>query len=163
MPRAALGLPAALLSTIVPSKLASVPLTFAALGEKVGSMVRQLGQLEAVVMQHVWSADGPVAVREVLEGLQRDRSIAYTTVMTVMDNLHRKGLLAREMEGRAYRYRPVKSREQHNAELMSEVLSASTDRSVTLMHFLEHMPAEDLARLRAALAQGTADSEGPTV
>ena len=114
--------------------------------------MRQLGQLEAVVMRRVWSAAVPVTVREVVEFLQRERSIAYTTVMTVMDNLHRKGLLARELEGRAYRYRPVQTREQYNAELMSEVLAASSDRSATLMHFLERMPAEDVAGLRAALA-----------
>lgn len=112
-------------------------------------------------MRRVWSAAVPVTVREVVEFLQRDRSIAYTTVMTVMDNLHRKGLLARVLEGRAYRYRPVQTREQYNAELMSEVLAASCDRSATLMHFLERMPAEDVAGLRAALANADPRDMGP--
>ncbi|WNB84758.1 BlaI/MecI/CopY family transcriptional regulator [Cellulomonas sp. ATA003] len=66
----------------------------------------KLGQLEAVVMNKLWGYGRAAAVREVLEDLQRDRNVAYTTVMTVMDNLHRKGLLTREMQGRAYRYSP---------------------------------------------------------
>lgn len=116
-------------------------------------MVRQLGQLETSIMELLWSWDRPVAVREVLEDLQQDRTIAYTTVMTVMDNLHRKGLLTRAMDGRAYRYQPVRSREQHSAALMGEVLAGSTDRAATLMYFLEQIPPAEVTRLREALDQ----------
>jgi predicted transcriptional regulator len=122
--------------------------------------VRELGQLEAVVMQRLWSSDRPVAVREVLEDLRHDRTIAYTTVMTVMDNLHRKGLLTRETDGRAYRYQPARSREQHNAVLMGEVLANSNDRSATLLHFLEQISPQEAARLREALEQRTPRGEG---
>jgi predicted transcriptional regulator len=122
--------------------------------------VRALGQLEAVVMERLWSYGRPVPVREVLVDLQRERSIAYTTVMTVMDNLHRKGFVTREMNGRAYHYQPVQTREQHNAELMSQVLAGSSDRGTTLLHFLEQMPPEEVARLRAALAEQPPNSEG---
>ncbi len=115
--------------------------------------MRQLGQLEAVIMERLWSYSRPVPVREVLEDLQRDRPIAYTTVMTVMDNLHRKGLLTREMAGRAYRYQPTRTREQHNAAIMGEVLAGSSDRAATLLHFLEQIPPEEVARLRAALSE----------
>lgn len=113
----------------------------------------QLGQLEAVVMARIWSWDRPVLVREVLEDLQRDRTIAYTTVMTVMENLHRKGFLARERDGRAYRYAFTRSRAEHNAGLMEEVLTSADDRSATLLHFVDHISPDDLAELRAALAQ----------
>jgi len=116
-------------------------------------LVRSLGQLEALIMERLWSYGRPVPVREVLEDLQRDRTIAYTTVMTVMDNLHRKGFLTREMGGRAYRYQPAQTREQHNAALMSEVLAGSSDRTATLLHFLDQMPAEEVARLREALSE----------
>ncbi len=122
--------------------------------------MRQLGRLEAVVMERLWSYGHPVPVREVLEDLQRDRTIAYTTVMTVMDNLHRKGFLAREMDGRAYRYQPAQTREQHNAAVMGEVLAGSSDRAATLLHFLEQMPPEEVARLRAALAERAPKSKG---
>jgi predicted transcriptional regulator len=114
-------------------------------------LVRQLGQLEAVIMERLWSYGRPVPVREVLEDLQRDRTIAYTTVMTVMDNLHRKGFLIREMVGRAYRYQPAQTREQHNAAVMGQVLAGSSDRAATLLHFLEQMPPEEVAQLRKAL------------
>lgn len=115
--------------------------------------VRQLGQLEAVVMARVWSADRPVLVREVLEEIQRERDIAYTTVMTVMDNLHRKGVLSREREGRAYRYRAVRSREEHTADLMEEVFATSGDKAATLMHFVQQIDEGELEALRKLLVQ----------
>ncbi|WP_107767165.1 BlaI/MecI/CopY family transcriptional regulator [Nocardioides terrigena] len=113
--------------------------------------MRQLGQLEAVVMQRLWSVDRPVSVREVLEDLQRERDIAYTTVMTVLDNLHGKGLVRREKQGRAYLYAPALSREEHTAGLLDQVLSQSGDRGATLLHFVGHMSEDDLAELRSAL------------
>jgi predicted transcriptional regulator len=117
----------------------------------------QMGQLEASVMERIWSWDRPVLVRDVVEDLQRDRAIAYTTVMTVMDNLHRKGLLRRTRSGRAYEYTAAQSREQHTADLMEAVLSSSGNRSATLLRFVEHITADELAGLRAALDQTAAD------
>jgi predicted transcriptional regulator len=114
--------------------------------------MRGLGQLEATVMGFVWGADRPVSVRDVVEVLQRDRSIAYTTVMTVMDNLHSKDFLGRERVGRAYVYRATRPREQYEAELMEDVLASSSDRSATLMHFVGQISAEELAELRALIA-----------
>jgi len=110
-----------------------------------------LGQLEATVMERLWAWDRPVVVREVLEDLQKERRIAYTTVMTVLDNLHRKGHVTREMDGRAYRYRPSHTREEHTAQLMEQVLASSGDRGAALMHFVEQMPPAEIARLREAL------------
>lgn len=121
--------------------------------------MRQLGDLEKVVMDRIWSSDHPVAVREVLEDLQTERTLAYTTVMTVMDNLHSKGVLTRQKDGRAYVYQPAMSREQHTAAFMGEVLAGSNDRTVTLLHFLEQMTPEEAARLREAL-DGQHDSSG---
>lgn len=115
--------------------------------------MRQLGQLEAVIMERLWSYGRPVPVRQILEDLQQDRSIAYTTVMTVMDNLHRKGLLSRERSSRAYHYQPVQTREEYTAAVMAQVLSRSSDRSATLLHFLEQMAPEEVARLREALVR----------
>lgn len=115
--------------------------------------LRQLGQLETAVMSRVWSWDRPVLVRDVLEDLQRDREIAYTTVMTVMDNLYRKGLLRRERAGRAYSYTAAQSREAHTAALMEEVLTSSGDRSATLMHFVQQIDGEELQALREVLAE----------
>lgn len=113
--------------------------------------VRQMGQLEAVVMDRLWAWDRAANVREVLEDLQRDRTIAYTTVMTVMDNLYQKGFLTRELDGRAYRYSAAEPREQYTARIMEEVLSSSSDPGATLLHFVERIPATELRRLKAAL------------
>jgi len=115
------------------------------------ALMRQFGELEAVVMDRLWSWDRPVVVRDVLEDLQRDRSIAYTTVMTVLDNLHRKGFVIREKDGRAYRYRPARTREEHTARLMEQALAGGGDRGTALLHFVERMPADEIARLREAL------------
>ena len=55
--------------------------------------MRGFGDLESVIMHMVWDHDGPVTVRELFDELRQERSIAYTTVMSTMDNLHRKGWL----------------------------------------------------------------------
>ncbi|MGO8684689.1 MAG: BlaI/MecI/CopY family transcriptional regulator [Thermoleophilia bacterium] len=64
-----------------------------------------IGSLEADVLAIVWEHDPQnVSVRDVYEQLLKERRIAYTTVMTVMDNLHKKGLLARDDAGIAFLY-----------------------------------------------------------
>ena len=102
-------------------------------------------------MERLWRWDRPAAVREVLEDLQRDRQLAYTTVMTVLDNLHRKGMVLREKSGRAYVYRPTRSRESHTAELMEQVLARTSDRGGALLRFVEQMSEVEVAELRGAL------------
>lgn len=115
--------------------------------------MRQLGQLEASIMHRLWDWERPVSVREVLEDLQQSRDIAYTTVMTVLDNLHGKGLVTRQKAGRAYLYSAAVSREAHTAELMDQVLAQSADRGAALLHFVGQMSQEELHALRSALAQ----------
>lgn len=115
--------------------------------------MRPLGELEKAIMDRMWSWDHAVAVREVLADLQRERELAYTTVMTVMDNLHRKGILTRQKSGRAYVYRPALSREAHTATFMGEVLAGAPNRTGTLLHFVEQMSTEEAVRLRQALDQ----------
>jgi predicted transcriptional regulator len=122
--------------------------------------VRQLGQLEAVVMARLWASDRPVSVRDVVQDLRQERQIAYTTVLTVLDNLRRKGMVSREKQGRAYHYRPRLTREEHAAALMEEVLASSADRQVTLLRFVEQMSPGEAARLREVL-DAAADRQGP--
>lgn len=112
-------------------------------------------------MDRLWAWGRAVTVREVLEDILQDRSIAYTTVMTVMDNLHRKGVLTRHVDGRAYRYETVQSREQHTAAMMNEVLAGSNDRTATLMHLLDHMSPSEVARLRKALGEAPRSGKRP--
>ena len=113
--------------------------------------MKPLGQLEAAVMQRLWDADAPVSVRDVLEDLQRERPLAYTTVMTVLDHLHDKGLVTRTKQGRAFLYSATMSREAHTAGLLDDVLATSSDRSATLLHFVGQLDESEVADLRAAL------------
>lgn len=112
---------------------------------------RGFGDLEAVVMDRTWAHDAPVTVREVFDDLVADRDIAYTTVMSTMDNLHRKGWLERERDGKAYRYRPTMTREERSAKLMRDAFHSGGDADLVLNHFLQQMNAEESAQLRAAL------------
>ncbi|WP_066366629.1 BlaI/MecI/CopY family transcriptional regulator [Herbidospora mongoliensis] len=114
-------------------------------------MVRGLGELEATIMDRMWSYRRPALVREVLDDLRRDREIAYTTVMTVMDKLHTKGLLKRWLDGRAYVYEAVTSKEAYTADLMRESLAGSGNQAATLVHFLERLTPEEAAAMEAAL------------
>ncbi|MFE7129615.1 BlaI/MecI/CopY family transcriptional regulator [Streptomyces sp. NPDC057638] len=114
-------------------------------------MPRQLGELEDAVMTRVWQWNRPVTVREVLEDLQQERSIAYTTVMTVMDNLHQKGWLRREVEGRAYRYTAVSTRAAYSAALMNDAWSQSDNPAAALVAFFGMMSPEQRESLQAAV------------
>jgi predicted transcriptional regulator len=110
-----------------------------------------MGPLEAAVMQRIWAADEPQSVREVQEQISTDRVFAYTTVMTVMDNLHSKGLLKRVRKGRAYLYSSTQTREQYTASVLGEVLADGGDRRGVLMHFVDHLDSDALASLRQVL------------
>lgn len=119
--------------------------------------MRQFGELEAAIMDRLWELGRPALVREVAEGLRPDRPPAYTTVMTVMDNLFHKGWLRRERDGRAWRYTPTRSRSGYTAALMQEALDASADRRTALAHFVLQLSPHDAAMLRQAL-----DNAGPS-
>ncbi|WP_327177196.1 BlaI/MecI/CopY family transcriptional regulator [Streptomyces sp. NBC_01335] len=127
-------------------------------------MPRQLGELEDAVMTRVWQWNRPVTVREVLEDLQRERSIAYTTVMTVMDNLHQKGWVRREVDGRAYRYTAVSTRAAYSAALMNDAWSRSDNPAAALVAFFGMMSAEQREALRDAVrivSPGTGGAVAP--
>jgi predicted transcriptional regulator len=89
-------------------------------------MGKVLGDLEAEVMEAVWSSS-PCSVRDVYESLLMKRRIAYTTVMTIMSRLAEKGLLIKEKEGPAFLYRPAVSREEFRTRVASEVIRGLLD------------------------------------
>ncbi|MEU3521455.1 BlaI/MecI/CopY family transcriptional regulator [Streptomyces sp. NPDC006654] len=126
-------------------------------------MPRPLGELEDAVMTRVWKWNRPVTVREVLEDLQQERSIAYTTVMTVLDNLHQKGWVRREAEGRAYRYEAVSTRAAYAAALMNDAWSQSDNPAAALVAFFGMMSDEQRQALRDAvrIVQGPDRGERP--
>jgi predicted transcriptional regulator len=117
----------------------------------------ELGELEAAIMELLWSTPGPVSVRDLTTDLQAKRTIAYTTVLTVCDRLTHKGWLTREMSGRAWAYRPMEAREAYTGRVMRQALEAAPDREGALASFVGQMAPEQVDALRAAIREATAD------
>lgn len=115
------------------------------------------GELENQVLDVVWDAPQALTPRQVHDELSRTRTLAYTTVMTILVRLCDKGLLEREPAGRAFAYRPRVSREQRAAARMNDALTSAGDPSVALTHFVESLPADQVDELRSVLRQARSD------
>src|SRR3546814_3177441 len=85
------------------------------------------GELENQVLGVLWADGGALTPRDVHDALGAPRGLAYTTTMTILVRLWRKGLLDRERSGRSYAYRPKISQEERAAARMSDVLASSGD------------------------------------
>lgn len=123
-----------------------------------------LGPLEAQVMEIVWE-QGEVTVRDVYNVLRQQRDLAYTTVMTVMQNLHRKGLLAQRSEGQAHVYAARLSRVEFVRAKVSETLDALLENfsEPALAHFVDRLSESDperLAQLERLIAERRAREKG---
>jgi predicted transcriptional regulator len=115
-------------------------------------MVSSLGELERAVMEVLWDRATPVAVRDVAEALA-PRELAYTTVMTVLDRLAKKGFVHRQRDGRAWRYEPANSREEYVAQLMLDALALTGDRDAALTRFARSVSVPEAEVLSQALAE----------
>ncbi len=118
---------------------------------------RVLGALEERVMEVLWKYDGPLSVREVGRNLGRKR-LAHTTVMTTLDRLYKKGLLAREKHGTAYVYWAAMSRDDYRRRIVEETVSALIEESAepVLSAFVDaaaSIDEENLARLSRLIAK----------
>jgi predicted transcriptional regulator len=113
----------------------------------------ELAPLESEVMDVIWEADSPVSVRLVLDALnnQRDSQLAYTTVMTVMNRLVAKNVLARHGERRRYVYEATATDAAGLA--VRDVLRTHGDAAVA--HFVDEARTDPaiLRRLLALLAE----------
>ena len=117
--------------------------------------MRGFGELETVIMHMVWDHGRPVTVRELFDELAQERAIAYTTVMSTMDNLHRKGWLVRTKDGKAYRYTATASREEYSARLMQEALASGGDAEAVLTHFIAQIGGAESEALRTVMRRLT--------
>jgi predicted transcriptional regulator len=108
-----------------------------------------LHELESEVMDELWSR-GAASVRDVLGALNSRTSTdrAYTTVLTVMQRLHAKGLLRRTRDGRRDLYVPVLTREEYARARVSAEVGAVVDEygDVALAHFARVMSELDPKR-----------------
>lgn len=102
-------------------------------------------------MEEVWRRQDEVSVREVRDALNTrrgSRKRAYTTIMTIMSRLDRKGLLRHRRQGKTYLYRPVVSREEYRdaraAGEIEELVSNYGDLALT--HFARQMGKLDPKR-----------------
>jgi len=116
---------------------------------------RVLGALEARVMEVLW-ASPPMSVREVCGALRRKKP-AYTTVMTTLDRLYRKGLLARSRDGMAYVYRPAMTRDEYHrrivAAAMGELVASSTEPALAaFVDVAAELDEDNLGRLERLIA-----------
>lgn len=102
-------------------------------------------------MEVLWEEAAWLAPGEVRTILARERQLAYTTVMTILVRLWRKGLLERRKDGRSFAYHTVHSREEWTAKRMGDLLGVAENRSEALSHFVSAMDTADLAQLRRLL------------
>jgi len=119
--------------------------------------MNRLGELERKVMDVLWdSVKTPLTGREVADQLP-DR--AYTTVLTILDRLRRKGLVTRTTVGRSHRFAASDTRESYMAELMIEAMGDTGDRGAVLVRFAESVSSDEAQVLRRALDDVTNDDE----
>lgn len=129
------------------------------------SLAMAFGPLEIKVLEAIWLRDTPSSVHDIQATMP---GVAYTTIMTTMDRLFRKGVLGREKRGRAFIYSAVASREEQVAKIvastfevilpseghaaapiLSEFVDALAKRDASLLDELEQLVSERKNRLKA--------------
>jgi len=106
-----------------------------------------LGAQELAIMKVVWRLK-EVSVREVYETLRERRPVAYTTVMTMMNTLEGKGYLKKELDGRAFRYRPAVPERRVVTRMVKEFVERVFDGSTAplLAHLVTSTELSDEER-----------------
>lgn len=84
-------------------------------------IARELGSAQADLLDILWQRES-ATVPELVEAVNEKRRVAYTTILTLVQRLHARGLLEREAEGRGFRYRPTRTREELLADWSDELI-----------------------------------------
>jgi len=115
---------------------------------------RVLTPLERRIMRVLWD-EGPGNVQKVLLGLTGEPQLAYTTVQTTLNVLHRKGRVKRKLVGRAFEYSATVSQEAADSHAIKDVLQkvfrGSVDDLLLSLVRSKHLDARKLAELQAKL------------
>lgn len=119
---------------------------------------KKLGDLELKVMAILWTSRTPLGVAGVSERLQGDRLLAYTTVMTVLVNLFKKGVVDRAKQGKAYLYWAKEGQDKLANGLFDRLLRGYYNSQVEdfFAAFLRHkktLTEEELASIRRQLEE----------
>lgn len=109
------------------------------------------GELEAAVLDVLWSRDAWMTPGEMHETIGQPRGLAYTTVMTAMSRLWDKGRLDRRRRGRAFEYHPFISRSEYAADQMSVLLAQAGDSRSAIAHFVSQIDTESRTEFLRAL------------
>ncbi len=122
-------------------------------------MEYSLTELQLAIMDILWEGEEP-SLAEIHDGLRADRSIAQSTVATLLSRMEAKGVLERYREGRRYRYRPLVSREQVRRSVVSEFSERierlfAGDAADLVSHLIDagDFDTEDLARAKKIIAE----------
>ncbi len=111
-------------------------------------------EVELEILQVLWEAQ-PATVREVTEALNRQRPRAYTSILSMLNVMHEKGLVVREVQGRAHLYRAKKSREKTLGGVVKDLLGRAFQGSSTslITQVLEQSKpsAEELREIRQVI------------
>jgi predicted transcriptional regulator len=123
---------------------------------------RSLTPLESLIMDVVWD-QGEVTVRNVQDALRSKRDLAYTSVLTMMQVLERKGFVESQRNGRANVYRPTVSRARFGLRSAVDIVNSFFSGSVPAMlsHFAEtdRLSEEDLRALREIVEKASNKGE----
>lgn len=121
----------------------------------------QLTPLELEIMKVLWET-GPANVQTVQQQLGRE--LAYTTVQTMLNVLHRKGKVKRTFKDRAYYYRPTMSRHQAVGQIMRDIIDrlfgGSAESLVMSLVETDHLTPEKLAKLNKLLDKPKGGEDG---
>jgi BlaI family penicillinase repressor len=113
-----------------------------------------LTPLERRIMRVLWN-EGPGNVQKVVQGLTGEPQLAYTTVQTTLNVLHRKGKVKRKLVGRAFEYSAVVSQEAADSHALKDVLQkvfrGSVDDLLLTLVRNKQLDARKLAELQAKL------------
>ena len=112
-------------------------------------MRRPDGALEDDVLRVLWDAGDALLPAEIL--VRSGLDLAYTSIATVLTRLLDKGLVSREPEGRAFRYRAALGEGEFAARRIAVILSHTNDRRGALAGFVSGLGKRDAATLRALL------------
>ena len=121
-----------------------------------------LTPLELEIMNVLWET-GPANVQTVQSAL-RSRELAYTTVQTMLNVLHRKGKVKRQLKDRAYIYRPVLSRQKAVTQAVGDMLErffgGSADSLVLSLVESRRLTPEKLARIQQLVERSQEKDHG---
>lgn len=112
---------------------------------------RGMGELEAEVLAILWDQGGWMTPGEVRSMVSGQPQLSYSTVMTILRRLWKKGVVERERDGKAFAYHALRTREEQAATRMAELVSAAHDPVAALSHFVDELAAEQRAQLRRLL------------